>query len=238
MSIAITIRPATPVEAKYSYTQSVQLQGQTGCVGHLRADMDSNGEGFFSTWDDHRGYLKTDAFKAEFDQVINRFRFGPGDENGIRKEDDECFLKNRTALAKYCWSQPSARMDTEQEYYGFRADTDSYTYMMRVTPVKGEYNLYCYCYRRDWLEQHMRNAKKGIRFVTVDYDELFRLPDGGKIRISYPDGTSRTAVCRYITDYHVEVSSIPEYNLYHIIEFSERMASIGAVVEPVSGGGV
>ena len=138
MSIELTIRPTTPTEDMYTYTQSSQIQGQTGCIGHLRADMDSNGEGFFSSWDDHRGYLKTDQFKEEFDQVINQLRFGTGDENGIRHEDGDCFLKNRSALARYCWSQPSARMQTDEEYYGFRVDTDNYTYMMRLNPNKGE----------------------------------------------------------------------------------------------------
>ena len=128
MSIELSIRPTTPTEDMYTYTQSSQIQGQTGCIGHLRADMDSNGEGFFSSWDDHRGYLKTDQVKEEFDQVINQLRFGTGDENGIRHENDDCFLKNRSALARYCWSQPSARMQTDEEYYGFRVDTDSYTY--------------------------------------------------------------------------------------------------------------
>ena len=43
---------------------------QTGFIGYLRADMDSNGEGFFSTWNDFRKDLKTQAFKDEFDEVI------------------------------------------------------------------------------------------------------------------------------------------------------------------------
>ena len=135
----MTFRSMKPEEMKYSYTQSSQIQGQTGCIGHLRVDMDSDGESFFSTWEDHRGYLKTEAFKTEFDQVINRLRFGAGDENGFRKEDDNCFLKNRSALARYCWSQPSARMDTEDENYGFRVDTDAYTYMFHLNPLKGDY---------------------------------------------------------------------------------------------------
>ncbi len=33
--------------------------------------MDSNGEGFFSSWDDFRKDLKTQEFKDELDAVIN-----------------------------------------------------------------------------------------------------------------------------------------------------------------------
>lgn len=49
MSIEMTIRPTTRTEDMYTYTQSSQIQGQTGCIGHLRADMDSNGEGLKSS---------------------------------------------------------------------------------------------------------------------------------------------------------------------------------------------
>ena len=73
----MTIRPMTKPERMYSYTQSQQIMGQTGCIGHLRGDMGSDGKGFFSSWDDHDGELKTDAFKAEFDDVVNAVRRHP-----------------------------------------------------------------------------------------------------------------------------------------------------------------
>lgn len=40
------------VERKYTYSQSQQIQMQTGLIGYLRADMDTDGNGFFSTWND------------------------------------------------------------------------------------------------------------------------------------------------------------------------------------------
>ena len=42
----IKVRPMTEAEQLYSYTQSQQIQGQTGCIGYLRADMDTDGNGF------------------------------------------------------------------------------------------------------------------------------------------------------------------------------------------------
>ena len=129
----MTIRPMTETEQKYSYTQSQQLTMQTGCIGHLRADMDTGGEGFFSSWDDHNKGLKSDSFKAEFEEVINTLRKG--------------FLKNRTALQKHCSAHPeSIFADENAREYGFRADTETYSYMLRLNPNRGEYNLYCYCY--------------------------------------------------------------------------------------------
>ena len=71
----LSIRPMSESERMYSYTQSRQIVSQTGCIGHLRADMGSNGKSFFTSWENHRGDLKTDEFKAEFDEVINALRF-------------------------------------------------------------------------------------------------------------------------------------------------------------------
>lgn len=36
----------TQAERSYCYTGSQQLDKQTGCIGHLRGDMDRSGKGF------------------------------------------------------------------------------------------------------------------------------------------------------------------------------------------------
>ena len=64
-------RAMIEAEDKYTFRQSTQISMQTGLIGHLRADMDTDGNGFFSSWFDFREELKTDEFKAEFDEVIN-----------------------------------------------------------------------------------------------------------------------------------------------------------------------
>ena len=48
------IRAIAPNEWKYTYSQSMQITGQTGNIGHLRGDFDSGGYGFYTTWHDHR----------------------------------------------------------------------------------------------------------------------------------------------------------------------------------------
>lgn len=212
-------RAMTQEEDKYSFRQSSQISMQCGLIGHLRADMDTDGNGFFSSWDDYRRDLKTAEFKEEFDEVIN----------SLREEGD--ILHNRSALAKYCYSHPQSKISTEQDYYGVRVDTAQYSYLLRLNPNKGEYNLYCYCYRRDWLSRHIEQARRGIRFIDPHYKELFRIPDGDKIRVTFPDGETKDQICRYIDDYHVEMGVGD--NLYHICEFAERMESIGAKVIPL-----
>lgn len=72
------VRALTQPEQKYTYSQSTQIAGQTGCIGHLRGDFDSSGNGFYTTWDDHWDRWKTDEFKAELDEVINTLREGRG----------------------------------------------------------------------------------------------------------------------------------------------------------------
>ena len=213
----LDMRALTEKEDKYTFSNSMQISMQCGLIGHLRADMDSDGTGFFSSWEDYRKELKTDEFKDEFDKVIN----------SLREEGD--ILYNRKSLAKYCYSSPQAKMNNEQDYYGVRVDTQKYAYLCRLNPNKGEYNLYCYCYIKDWLDKHIRSAEKGIRFITPEYKEKFRISDGEKIRITFSDGEVKDRVCRYIDDSHVEVGD----DLYHICEFAERMEQCGATFIPL-----
>ena len=218
----LTIRPMTPQERMYSYSQSSQIEGQAGCIGHLRGDLDGDGEAFLSSWTGHRDDLKTQDFKDEFDDVINALRF-----------DDQYggILKSRRSLAKFCFSHPESNYGNDREF-GFRADTPSYTFMLRLNPNKGEYNLNCYCFKRDWLDRHMTHAARGIRFITPDYKEKFRIEDGDSIRITRDNGTTADYVCRYIDEYHVEVGGA-HGNLCHICEFAERMKMAGSTVIPI-----
>lgn len=213
----LDMRALTEKEDKYTFSNSMQISMQCGLIGHLRADMDSDGNGFFSSWEDYRKELKTDEFKDEFDKVIN----------SLREEGD--ILYNRKSLAKYCYSSPQAKMNNEQDYYGVRVDTEKYAYLCRLNPNKGEYNLYCYCYIKNWLDKHIRSAEKGIRFITPEYKEKFRISDGEKIRITFSDDEVKDRVCRYIDDSHVEVGD----DLYHICEFAERMEQCGATFIPL-----
>lgn len=214
----LEIRDLFPAEQKYSYTQSSQIMAQTGCIGHLRADMDTSGEGFFTSWTDHMGFLKTDGFKEEFNGVIRLLRFSP--KYGK-------ILKNRTELMKYCTSHPACQMD-DGKSFGIRADTDRYSYLLRLNPEKGDYNAYVYAYKREWLDHHLMQAKSGIRFIDTAYREQFRIPDGGMIKITMPSGETVLETCRYVDPYHMEVGSW----LCHICEFAERMEKNGNTVLP------
>ena len=209
----MTVRPLTTQEISYCYAQSQQLTMQTGSIGYLRADFDSNGKNFYSTWFDHRKELKSDAFKSEFDDVINALRDNP-DYGGL--------LKSRSDMSAYCRDNALAFQGSYTTEYGVRVDTDHYSYLLRMNPTKGDYNLYCCCLVKQWLDRHLTNAQRGIRFITPDYKEKFRIADGDKIRIIRSDGEKNDRVCRYIDETHFELGE-GSMGLFHICEFAEKM---------------
>lgn len=143
----MNIRPIAPEEREFTYSKERAIMEQMGCIGYLRADMDSSGKGFYSTWNDFRPDLKTPAFKGEFDAVINALRFDDA-WRGI--------LKDRDSLARYCYSHPDTSYGNSREY-GIRVDTEDHAYYMRLNPHKGEYNLYCYCYKSSLLAAYIRD---------------------------------------------------------------------------------
>jgi len=218
----LTMRTATPAERLYTCGQSTQIEGQTGCVGHLRADMGEDGKGFFKTWVDHRQSLGTEEFHAEFESVLNAL---------VGDEQYGGFLKSRDAMRDFCQKHPESGFN-DGFLFAFRADTAQYSYLLRLNPYKQDENLFIYCYRRDGLDRHMKQAEKGIRFITPNYKEKFRIEDGDMIRIRRYDGTSIDRVCRYIDECHLEVGGGWD-NLYHICQFAEMMERNGNFVIPL-----
>ena len=211
------LRTFNPVEELYTYRQSQQICMQTGFIGYMRADFGSNGKQFFSSWNEFNKTLKTPEFAADLDFIINGFR------------DKDSMFSDREKLNSFCTMHPEWKMGGDREYYGVRVDTTNYAYMLRFTPRQGDYNIYCHCYKKEWLDKHLENAERGISFIDPNYKEQFKIPDGESIRITYQDGTTADRTCRYIDDYHLEVGS----ELYHICQFAELMQKNGNKVIPL-----
>ena len=218
----LTFQTATPAERLYTARQSTQIGGQTGSIGHLRADMGEDDKGFFTKWQSHRENLDTEEFQQEFEGVLNAL-VGDGQYGG--------FLKSRDAMRDFCQEHPESGFN-DGFAFGFRADTAQYAYLIQLNPYKGEENLFICCYRRDCLDRHMKQAETGIRFITPHYEEKFRVADGDKVRIRCQDGRVLDRVCRYIDEYHVEVGTGWD-NLYHICQFAEMMERNGNSVIPL-----
>lgn len=215
----LSIRLLCYDECKYTYAQSQQLRGQTGSIGHLRGDFGSSaGFSFYTTWEEHQPHLKTEEFKAEFDEVINTLR---SEEYGL--------LRNRPAMNNFARSYPDSSYQKDYpNKCGFRVDTEKYAYLIRCNLTRGDYDFYCFCFVREWLDRHMDKAGQDIRFIDSHYKELFRIPDGEQVVITKSSGERLEQSCRYIDEYHLEVGR----NLYHICEFAERMERSGNTYAP------
>lgn len=222
------MRPMRAEEQKYTYAQSQQLRMQAGAIGYLRGDFGQDGGEFHTTWFNEVESRKTEEFKAEFDEVINALRFDEryGGLLAGRMEMRECGRRY----------PDSGFPDTGipgvfQTKIGFRVDTDQFAYLLRCDPSKGDYNFYCWCYEEKWLDRHIQKARNGIRFITPDYKEKFRIPDGDQIRIMKSDGSQMDQLCRYIDDYHVELDGWG--SLYHICQLAELLERNGSTVIPM-----
>ena len=163
-----TIRLMKPEEYNFAYTQKQEIMDDSACIGHLRVDLGSNGQGFYTTWDDHRPELNSPEFKQEFDDVISTLR---------EQEISGCFLKDRDSLKKFCSQFPEAKMTEDGREYGFRLDTDDYSYMMRLNPNRGEYAAYIYAYERDLLDFYLiptmePEQKEKITVLVVEPGEV------------------------------------------------------------------
>ena len=168
------IRPLTQEERKYTYPQSMQLQGQTGSIGHLQGNFGIGGTEYNQSWIDYWERYKPDDFQRELDGIVNALRSG------------ECgLLADRNTMKAYVAAYPdSAFHENHNKEYGFRIDTDRHAYLIRCNPSANDTHFYCYCYKSEYLDRHMANAAKGIRFIDSRYKELFCIPDGEKITVT------------------------------------------------------
>ena len=121
----LKITSMTPEERLYVYNQSSQLEGQTGCIGHLRGDFGS-GQEFYTSWFDHRSEYKTDEFKTELDEVVNTLR-----------EKDGLFF-SRDSMTKHCYQHPEAEFEGNYcAEYGFKVRTPSTPICSGAIPITG-----------------------------------------------------------------------------------------------------
>ena len=211
----------TPSERKYTHRQSGQLEVQTGSIGFLRGYFDTSKECFESTWFDGRKYWKTEEFQAALDKIIHSLWGKKGILCGSQK------------MGAFVKEHPESISNEEcNRECGFRVNTEKYAFLFRCgpNPIKGDYNFYCYCYVKEYIDRHIRKAERGIRFIDSRYNDMFRLPDGEKIVVTAESGKKSEYICRFIDECHTEVGT----NFYHISEFAERMEQRGATYEPKS----
>ena len=218
----MTLRPATPAERLFAYEQRAQISERCGNPGYFWGELDNSGSIFLKSWQTFVRSQNTPEFKAEFNTVLDMLRF------------DERYghvLKNRATMTVYCLDHAEGSFRNGFEY-AFRADTQGYSYLIRCIPTGDDNHVYIYPYRRDLLDQHMKQAEKGIRFITPDGKEKFRVADGDMVRIITSEGANLDCMTRYIDDCHVEIDG----SFYHVREFAEWMRERSSKVIPLRPG--
>jgi len=153
----LSYRAIKQEEQDFLYTQDQDILRESGCIGHLRVDMGSLGTAFHSTWDDHTPIYKSQDFIHEFDDVINDLRFDSLYEG---------MLKDRSSLAQFCRNHPNAALDDSNREYGFRVNSDDFSYMLRLNPNRGEYAAYIYAYDKELLDAYILE-KNGPELIDV-----------------------------------------------------------------------
>ena len=222
----LTLRAATPAERLYAYDQSSQIAEQTGCVGRLRGDVGGNGCEFRADWQTRCGHLNTAVFQAEVYEVVAALR---------RDEHFNGVLKDHTAMTLYCHNHPDSLCEgAAGQKFLFRADTAQYSFLLNLYPDGIEYDYTIFCYRREWLDRHMKRAEQGIRFITPDFKGTFRIPDGDRIRIITSSGDVRDRVARYVDEYHVELfTDCNSSRIYLLHDFAAQAERTGSRVIPL-----
>ena len=138
----------------FYFSHSEAQDKATGCVGHLRGDFGS-GKQFFTTWWPHQGdQLNTPAFKADIDRAVNWLR-----------EQPDSPLHDFDTMKRFCgrFERSCAIKGAMLPSYAFMAKTKQYVYMIRCTPVKGDYQFYIYCYQRKAFEKARGKQQKNDR---------------------------------------------------------------------------
>lgn len=149
----VVLKSASLREQRYAF--SGEGTDAVKCIGHLRADFGRNGYSFYTTWFDHKNpELKTDAFKSEFDIIINELR-----------ANSEPFVSRKTARE---FNRGNTQAEAHPYYrdsncHIYRFDSHDYAYIVRLDPHEGDYDLYVYCYVKKLLEGALgKDAKLSV----------------------------------------------------------------------------
>lgn len=214
-------RPLAEAERKYTYMQSMQIRGQTGSAGVLQGRYGGDGK-LRPVFLDPGGKPAADGPCAGLaDALRGLCSHGGG------------LLQDLGAMREYASRHPQdAFRGRDGKEYGFRADAGGYAFLARFDPSRDDYNMEIHCYVKGQLDRHIREAGEGIRFIDSRYNELFRIADGERIRITDAWGHSSERACRYIDGCHTEIGGV----LFHICQFAELMERGASSYAPAGPG--
>ena len=121
-------------EKDFIYRMEGEKAERHGAIGYMRLDFGKGGKEFWTTWFDSQKHLKTPAFKAEFDSVINFLRSGM---------EYPIFSNRRELRIFYLGHSDWQVID---RVVGFKIQTADYTYFARCRPSTDDYDVYVFAY--------------------------------------------------------------------------------------------
>lgn len=146
----------------------------------------------------------TDLFN-DFFQTIYRLR---NKAYGSKFAVESKPLSNRASLKEFCNGLAMMADPEEADYrYGIRADTLKYSFLMRFRPEHGWNDIYCFCYRREALEDLMSGRSDSESDLAESFalcaeaalekgSSTFRCPScGGTASIQVTDDEDIRAYC-------------------------------------------
>ncbi|MFQ8636806.1 MAG: hypothetical protein ACLR94_01185 [Acutalibacteraceae bacterium] len=163
-----------------------ELNAKTGCIGYLTANLNAGIPEFESSWRDQTKKLNTPEFTDDFNDMIDTLRQG--------------VLKSPNELRTYCAAHPDSALpdnSSSDRLYGFRIDTGRYSHMLVCSFHSTDSRLWLNAFSFLALDRYMREARNGIPILDRQGYEQFRMPDGGKLRVTSPDGFSSFYTVRY-----------------------------------------
>ena len=225
MSLILEFRPATKQERLYADSQSYEIQLKTGFRGWLRGEFDRAGESLQTEWFDACFCIEDKDFPAEIDSLIQELG---------NNQKYQGILSCRKAMSICCHSVRESAMNSfSSTTYVFRADTAELTCILELNPIIDDYNLFLFCYEKKRFASHLLLSANGIRILTPDYAEKFRIPDGEYIRMIRPDGRFSDQPVRYVDNKHIAVGYDSTATHYHICEFADYLEAGGINAIPL-----
>lgn len=184
----LNIHPILPEERVcMGWHSHRELNAKTGCIRYLTANLNVGTPEFESSWRDRTQELNTPEFGDDFNDMIDTLRQG--------------ILKSPNELRSYCASHPDgALLDNfcTDRLYGFRIDTGRYSHILICSFYSTDSRLRMNSFSFLALDRHMREARNGIPILDQQGREQFRMPDGGKLKVTSPDGFFGFCTVRYL----------------------------------------
>ena len=166
---------------------------------------------------EHITWLYLPMAQEEIDRVLQRSGIADSADARLRLEHSqlpdevnalldmrENVLKNRIAMAHFCYEHGGRINGDWMQNFGYIVETEHYSYCLRCNPSPGDYNAYLTCFDLDVQRQNMAHEKPLVGRVTFVGDDAQEFTDAEAflkcIREELPYFPTTGFHCEVLTD--------------------------------------